>query len=429
MTWTTSLGATLGSCGVALGVGLLVGLERERAGQKDDADWFGGIRTFALVALVGALLGLLGQVAGGWITSLGVAVAALVLFVPALLEVLKQQRSGITSEVSCTVVLLLGVLATVPIGALDDADRWRLVLGSGVVVTGLLTLRNRLRTLAGRISKEDLYATSKLAVLLVIVLPILPDVGLGPGERVNPSKIGLLVSLIAAIGFSGYLAVRILGATRGMALTGLLGGLVSSTAVTLNFAGRVKEQAGLVQIAALGIVLASSVMVPRVLVLSWVVSPELLVPALIPIGSMGVVAFGLAGALYLRHRASPDQAVEIQLDNPFSLGQALKFGALFVAVLVVTGLLTERYGDGALYLSAALSATTSVDAITLTVAELHKDGLATETAVMALWIGCITNTLVKVGLAWFIGGWPLGWRLLGIFLPMLAAGVLGMALA
>ena len=414
---------------MALGVGLLVGLERERAGAKDDADWFGGIRTYALVALVGALFGLLGQMAGGAFVAVGVLVAMGVLYVPALLEVHKGQRTGITSEVSCTLVLLLGVLSVVPLGELGDADRWRLTLGAGVVVTGLLTFRKSLRRLARRISQEDLYATAKLAILLLIVLPILPDVGLGPGERVNPSKVGLLVALIAAIGFAGYLAVRILGATRGMALTGLLGGLVSSTAVTLNFSGRAKEEPRLVDIAALGIVLASSVMVPRVLVLSWLVSPSLVPAALVPIGAMGVVAFGMAGLLYWRNRAKPDEHVDVELDNPFSLGQALKFGALFVAVLVVTGVLTERYGDGALYVSAALSATTSVDAITLTVAELHKGGLETSTAVLALWIGCISNTLVKIGLAWSLGGWNLGWRLLGIFVPMIAVGVLALVLA
>ncbi|MCP4808858.1 MAG: DUF4010 domain-containing protein [Proteobacteria bacterium] len=425
MTWIT----TLGSCGVALGVGLLVGLERERASTKDDADWFGGIRTFALVALAGALLGLVGQLAGGWLTAVGIVVVVGVLFVPALFEVHVLKRAGITSEVSCTLVLLLGVLSTVPIGELDHADRWRLALGVGVVVTGLLTLRKKLHRLAGRISQEDLYATAKLAILLLIVLPILPGVGLGPGERVNPFKVGLLVSLIAGIGFAGYLAVRILGASRGLALTGLLGGLVSSTAVTLNFSGRVKEQPGLVHLGALGIVLASSVMVPRVLVLSWIVSPEMVVPALIPIGGMGLVAFGMAGVLYWRHRQGPDESVEVELENPFSMRQALKFGAMFVAVLVVTGLLTERYGDGALYVSAALSATTSVDAITLTVAELHREGLATETAVLALWIGCISNTLVKIGMAWAIGGWRLGWRLLGVFLPMVLVGIAGILLA
>jgi len=424
MTWVM----TLGSFGVALGVGLMVGLERQKASSKRDEDWFGGIRTFAVVALVGALLGLVGQLAGGAFVALGLALTCAILFVPALSEVRQGLRAGITSEVACTVVLILGVLSTVPVGLTDDPERWRLVAASGVAVMGLLAFRKPLHRLAGKVSRDDLYATAKLAVLLLIVLPILPDVGLGPGERVNPFKVGLLVSLIAGIGFTGYLAVRVMG-TSGMALTGLLGGLVSSTAVTLSFAGRAKNQPELVHVAALGIILASSVMVPRVLVLSAVISPELVRAAALPVGSMGIVAFAMAGVLYAIHRRSPDEHAEVELDNPFSLGQALKFGAVFLVVLVVTAWLTEAYGHRALYLSAALSAATSVDAITLTVAELHADGLDDRTAVTALLIACISNTLVKVGMGIILGGRALGGRLLGVFVPMLVVGIVALVLS
>lgn len=419
---------TLGSFGVALGVGLMVGLERERASSKRDVDWFGGIRTFAVVGMIGALFGLIGQVAGGWFAALGIGLTCAVLFVPAVLEIRLGQRAGITSEVAGAVVLLLGVLATVPIGVTDDPERLRLVLAGGIAVMGLLTMRKPIHRLAGRVKKDDIYATAKLAVMLLIVLPILPDLGLGPSGRLNPFKIGMLVSLIAAIGFVGYLAVRVFGSQNGMALTGLLGGLVSSTAVTLNFSGRVKQQPELVQAAALGIILASSVMVPRVLVLCAVVSPSLVSAALLPVGSMGLVAFAMAGVLYAIHRRSPDAHTEVELENPFSLSEALKFGAVFVVVLVATGWLTETYGNGALYISAALSAATSVDALTLTVAELHADGLADSTAVTALLIGCIANTLVKVGLGMVLGGRRLGSRLLGVFVPMLAAGVIALVL-
>ena len=418
--------ATLGSFGVALGVGLMVGLERQRAGAKRDTDWFGGIRTFAIVALVGAMLGLLARAGGGLLTTLGVGLTASVLFVPALLEIHRGERSGITTEVACAVVLLLGVAATVPLGLTNDPERWRLVAAAGVAVMGLLTLRKPLHKLAGRVSKEDVYAAVKLALLLLIVLPILPDEGFGPAGRINPFKVGLLVSLIAAIGFAGYLAVRVWGSARGMVLTGLLGGLVSSTAVTLSFAGRVKQQPELLQVAALGIILASSVMVPRVLVLTAIVSPGLVPAAVLPLGGMGVVACLMAGVLYVIHRRSPDESAVVELDNPFSLSQALKFGALFLVILVATGWLTEHYGHGALYLSAALSAATSVDAITLTVAELHADGLDDRVAVTALVIAAISNTLVKVGLGVVVGGRRLGSRLLGVFVPMLATGVLAL---
>ncbi len=419
-----SFANTLGGIGVALGVGLLVGLERQRSAAKRDADWFGGIRTFALLGLVGALLGALAVPIGPWLPGLGIVGLGAVLFIPAVLELHAGKRSGITTEVAGLLVACMGILATTD--WLDPVARWQLVLAVGVVAMGLLSFRKGLHHLAERIEQEDLRATVKLALLLVIVLPLLPNVGLGPSALINPYDTGLLVSLIAAIGFSGYVAVRALGPERGMAITGLVGGLVSSTAVTLNFAGRVREHPAFVASAALGVVLASAVMVPRILVLCWVVSPSLLHTALLPLGVMAALSFGLAGVLFLVHLRAPDQGGPVGFDNPFSLSQALKFGAAFLVVKVLTGLATEQFGEGALYVSAALSAVTSVDAITLTVADMHQAGLDDQTAVAALLVAALSNTLAKTALGTALGGWRLGLRLLGVFGPMLVAGAVAL---
>jgi len=416
--WTEALT----SSGVAIGVGFLVGLERQLASSKSPDEWFGGVRTYAITALSGALLGILGPSIGWWLTVVGTLIVGALLFAPAILEHTTTDRQGMTSEVACTLVFVLGLVAALPFEGMTASERYRLVLASGVVAMGMLTMRNPLHKLAAAVSKEDLYATVKLALLIVVALPLLPDIGMGPGERINPWSTGLLVSLIAGIGFVGYIAVRVLGASRGMALTGLLGGLVSSTAVTLNFAGRVKNHPQLLSAGALGIVLGSAVMVPRVLVLVALVAPGLLDAALLPIGSMGMVAFILGGALFVFHRKSEDSSPDVELHNPFSLGQALKFGAVYIVVLLISGEALDSYGSGALLLTAALAGLPSVDAITLSVAALYNNGLESEQAVAALLVACTANTAVKIILATTLGSWKLGLRVMGIFIPMIIAG-------
>ena len=418
MIWTEALS----SIGVALGVGFLVGLERERAGSRSDDEWFGGVRTYTLIALTGSILGILGPHIGWWLSVLGTLIIGALLFAPAIIEHVTVERQGITSEVACTAVFTLGLVAALPLEGIAATDRFRMVLAGGLFSMTMLTMRNPLHNLAHKISTADLYATVKLALLLIVVLPLLPDVGYGPGGRVNPHSTGLLVSLIALIGFVGYVAVRVLGASRGMALTGLLGGLVSSTAVTLNFSGRVREYPQLMPAAGLGIVLGSAVMVPRVLVLVAIVAPPLLSEALLPIGSMGAVAFILGGALLFFHRRDPDSSPDVELQNPFALGQAIKFGAVYILVLLVSGFTLDRFGSGALYLTAALAGLPSVDAITLSVAALYNDGLEGQQAVAALLFACVANTGVKILLASTIGSWKLGLRVMGIFIPMMIAG-------
>lgn len=420
MHWTL----TLANLGVGLGVGLLVGLERQRASAERQVDWASGIRTFAMMGLLGGLLGVLAEPLGAWFAGMGLALLGILLFTPVVLEIRAGRRRGVTTELACAAVLLMGLMAGAPLPELEPAERWRMVAAAGVATMAILNLRRPLHELAAKTSSEDLFATAKLLVLLLIVLPLLPDVGVGPSGRINPFGTGVMVALIALIGFAGYIAVRAFGASRGMLLTGALGGLVSSTAVTLNFSGRARQSAALTPLAAAGIALASSIMLPRLLLLVLVTQPTLLPAVMAPVGGMALVCVAGAALLVWRHDAPIDAEGAVDLRNPFSLQEALRFGLLYMVILVVAGMAREQFGDRGLFLAAAFAGLTDVDAITLSVCALYGQGLPTQTAVTTILVAIASNTLVKGGIALALGGRELGWRLLTVYGPMLVAGAM-----
>jgi uncharacterized membrane protein (DUF4010 family) len=268
----------------------------------------------------------------------------------------------------------------------------------------------------------------KFAMLAVIVLPLLPDKGYGPyGGVVNPFHVGLMVVLIAGVSFIGYVAVRALGPGRGMGITGLLGGLASSTAVTLSLSGRAKQDPGAAGPYALGIVLASAVMAARVIGEVAVVNPALMPAVAAPVGAMAVA--GTLAALLLRGRSSaPAPGSETpKFSNPFELSSALKLGAVFVGVLVLSKAAQTHFGSSGTYLAALLAGLTDVDAVTLSMARMEREGLPRAEAVTAILLAVGANTLVKAGMTVALGGWALGRRALPAFLAMLVAGGAGVA--
>lgn len=389
------------------------------------------MRTLTLVGLLGGLSGLFTHAFGLWAMALVTVLTIGTLIGAALLDRRDEEEPGLTTEMAGLVVHLLGVLATVDIPDVEPARRWTLVAAGAVVTFAVLSTRRPLHRFADRVSTADMVATAKLGVLLVIVLPLLPRDEIGPLPGVVPFEIGLLVSLIAAIGFVAYLGVRIFGSRRGMLITGGLGGLASSTAVTLEFSRRVRETPALASGAAAGIVLAAAAMVPRQLIEVSVVAPGLLRDAAIPIGAMGAAALLAAGIWYLVDRrrakddaeAGDDDEADVEMQNPSSLGQALKFGLVFIVVMVLTQQAREWFGAAGLYVSAILGGLTDADATTLTVGKMFAGGeLEAGPATLALVLAAGTNTLVKAAIAAVIAGARFGLRVLVLVAPAVAVG-------
>lgn len=419
--------------GLALLLGLLIGFEREQSAPDDTEtkrhNFVGGARTHPLVAIIGALSMLLVPALGVGVVLVAFVVVVAFLALAYVDELRRQGDRGLTSESAFLITFLLGALSTSS-GVLEPVEHRVVVLSAtAVIVAVLLSIKPRIHAIAAKASKDDIYATLKFLIVAVVVLPLLPREDLGPFGALNPFKIGLLVVLIAGIDFVGYVAVRVLGAGRGLGLTGVVGGLASSTAVTLSMAGRAKQDSSLAASCALATVTASTVMAPRVLIEVSVVNRDLVAPLLWPLLSMtagGVVAIAY---FYRRSRQEAAKGTDLELQNPFELSSALKWGLVFVVVLFSARLATEYLGTRGTYLAGLLAGTTDVDAITLSMASLAKDGqVPSRVAVTTIMIGAASNTVVKGVMATVIAGRAYG-RLVGVgFGAMLLAGAGGLAL-
>ncbi len=422
------------SLATAIAVGLLIGLEREQGKQAHQAKGerpgssLAGIRTYPIFALVGGLATML-EPASMWlplVALLGVFALVAISYAADVRRSTDGSDHGMTTEISVIGTYLLGALATSRGVVEPMADRLVLVAGLGVVIAFLLTSKEYFHSFAAKVSRDDLYATVKFLIVAVIVLPMLPDREVGPLGAINPRHLGLMVVTISGLSFLGYVAMRLWGAKRGLLLGAALGGLVSSTAVTLSFANRTKAEPALAPVAAGAITIAWTIMLGRVVVLVALVDPALLRPLALPIGAM--IGAALLGLLLTFRRNGGDDA-KLELTNPFELGSAIKVTLLFAVVLLATRGATHYLGDQGLYLASALGGTTDVDAVTLSSAKLASEQhVGAMAAAIAICIGIGVNTLVKTGLAAGLGGAPLGKRIATVAVLILISGGAGVAI-
>ena len=405
----------------ALLTGALIGIERERHKQQATHSEIAGLRTFVLFALFGALSGWMTLLLDSpWVLAAGLLAAAGAIIAGYVLSVRTSPDSiGLTTEVAAVSTFLLGALAA--------HGQRELTVGLGVVIAAVLAYKQPLHGFVGKLDSDDVYAVLRLLIATFIVLPLVPDEPLDPWDALNPQSLWLLVLLISGLSLVGYVLTRLLGAHRGLPLTGLTGGLVSSTAVTLAFARQSREpqyEASATAIAS-GILLAWTVSFVRVLVEVLVVNRALL-PALWPaVVAMTLVA-GVCGVWYLRRASGGAQSqVEskgVPLRNPFSLTSAMKFAALFAVVLLVVKLVQLHAPETGLYYVAALAGTTDVDAITLSMAQYARSG-SPAVAAHAITIAVLANTIVKTGMVVALGTTALRKSILLPTAGILAAGV------
>jgi uncharacterized membrane protein (DUF4010 family) len=343
----------------ALALGVLLGLERERA---KTATGFAGVRTFGLVALAGGVAGFLEErfAMHGLPVALFVAVAALV--VASYVVTARMGELGITTEVSALLAFLVGYLCV----------RGFVVGAAGLAVAsgGVLALKEWLHRLAGHIQIDDIEATLKFAIVSVIILPLVPNESFGPPplDVINPYKIWLMVVLISGLNFTSYLLVKIVGAEHGIGLTGLLGGLVSSTAVTLGFAQRSRQETGQGSALALGVLVAWTAMFARVVVLVAAVHRPLVPPVALAMAAFGLPSLVICGFLWRRQQTAGKGTVSAGA-NPFEPGEAIRFGVLFGVITFAAKAAQVYLGDTGLYLAGAIAGLTDVDAITLSMAQ------------------------------------------------------------
>jgi len=400
----------LAAIAIALGLGLLVGLQREWVSSE-----LAGIRTFPLVTVFGTISGALAATYGGWVLAAGVLAVALLLVMGNITRLRTGPADpGITTETA--VLLMYGVGAALVSGFVTAA----LVTAGSVAV--LLHWKEPLHAIVGRIGRADAQAIFRMALIALVILPIVPNRTIGPYAVLNPFNIWLMVVLIVGISMGAYVAYKLLGRRSGTLIAGLMGGLISSTATTVSISRRSRgrdEEAGA---AALVIVIASTVVFGRVLIEIGIVAPEdfgaLSAPVFAMLGVMAVLCL----SLFASARRSFDQLPE-EREPPSDLGAAIVFGLLYGAVLLGIAAARARFGQIGMYVVAGLSGLTDMDAITLSTAQLvRNDDLGPQTGWRLILIGALANLVFKGGLVMALGAPRLRVRIATVFLLALAAG-------
>jgi uncharacterized membrane protein (DUF4010 family) len=375
--------------GAALAIGILIGLQREYALGGEDQELLAGVRTFALMSLAGCAGALASDVLQSvWPLVAVFLVIGMLMTAAYFLDAIRG-GVGLTTEVAA--------LLTILVGAFSYWELYALAVGSGVTITVLLSLKLELQRFVQHITTEDIFATLKFAVITAIVLPVLPNQTFGPPpvDVLNPYTIWLMVVFISGISFLGYVLIKFLGPRQGIGLTGLLGGLVSSTAVTLTFAQRSGQEEDLARPLALAIIVSWTTMFIRVLVV--VVALNFLLARLLLWPMVAATAAGLAYCSYLYYQQRSDQEANINFANPFELRPALQFGLLYALILVVSRAGQHFLGDVGVYVSSVAAGLVDLNAISLSLAELSRagGGVSLATAARAIVLATIANTAVK----------------------------------
>lgn len=399
--------------GIALGLGLLVGSQREIADPS-----IAGVRTFALITMAGALAAALSDQAGPWIIPLMFAGVVAMVVVGNLTERRHSAgHSGITTEIAAIVMFAVGAMCI--LGPREVA-----VVIAGVVFV-LLHLKLRLQRFLASLTAGEMTAIAQFVLVSLVILPILPDRTFGPYDVLNPRQIWWMVILVVGLSLAGYLALRFAGKKTGIPLAGLLGGLVSSTATTASQA-RLARSSNAVAPACAVIMLASTVVYARILVMIGITAPTLITAAAAPIGIVGGVAALLAIAAWRQARSSTEEIP--RQSNPTELKSALTFGAIYAVVLLAAAAARDHFGNQGLYATAIISGLTDMDAITLSTSRLVSNGsVDTGTAWRVILIASMSNTVFKGAMVGVLAGRPLLRRVGLLYGMALAASALVLA--
>lgn len=396
--------------GLALALGFVIGLERGwKEREESEGHRTAGLRTFALIGLLGGIFGILS------LDGERILIAAGFVLTGAALAAFMWREGGREGDYSATT--LIAALLTFMLGALAVLGEMAIAAGAGVATVGLLAYKRQLHGFLARITWDELRSGLLLGAMTFIALPLLPDRALDPWGALNPHELWLITILIAAVSFLGYVAVKLMGPSRGLIVSAAAGGLVSSTVVTLTLARLAQENPERVRLLTGAILASGAVMLLRVLVLAGLLNLPLALALAVPLVSAALFQAVTASLLIGRDGktgAKPEQLVH---KNPFLLPEVLRFGAILAAVMLAAGIAQSVYGDSGLMAVAAISGLADVDAVTLSVAGM---GPARAPGVAAVLIAIAVNSIAKSVYAWYAGGRQLGLLLLALNLATIA---------
>jgi uncharacterized membrane protein (DUF4010 family) len=390
--------------GIALAIGLLVGLERGwRARDEADGDRAAGLRTFGLSGLLGGICAALSAATHPLILAAGLLAYTAAVGAFVLLQARADRNFSATG--------LVAAILTFTLGAYAVAGTPNVAIAAAVAMTILLALREQLHGIIRNVTWLELRAVLTLLAMTFLLLPVLPNETIDPWDALNPSEIWLLAILIAAVSFVGYILVRITGDGVGIGLASVTGGLASSTATTIALSRMNRDDASSAMLLAGGVLIAGSTMMFRILVIVFFVHPAL-AGRLAPAVAIAALVCAAAGSLMMIRRGKaqePGSGPDFGLKNPFELGMALKLAALIAIMGLIANIVATKVGDSGLFVVAGLSGLVDVDAVTLSFARMG-DRLELDTTALAVLIAITANTVAKTGIAAWLGGRTFGAR-------------------
>lgn len=376
---------------ISMGIGLIIGLEREFDRLKGQG--FAGIRTFPIVAILGFTMENLTDKFTVWLLIIGLAAFILFLAVNHIHQKQDEYSQGLTTN--------LALIATFILGAMVSAEYYRDAVATAVIIVTLLSLKTRFRSVISNITSEELFAFIKFSIIALLILPFLPNNNYGPNDLLNPFEIGSIVVIVSFLNFIGYFLVKFVGSKRGILLTAILGGLISSTAVAWSYASRSAESPELSKKYAAGIVIASGIMFPRLSLLVYIFNSSLLTYLALPFSLLTLIC--LVVSLILIQRDSKETDTNIKLGNPLNILSALGFGAIYIVILFAVFYSNQFFGESGLYYSALISGLADTDAITISMAKFSLDSEKLRTASSVVIAAVLSNMLVKLGISVFKG--------------------------
>jgi len=390
--------------GITLIIGLMIGLQREMYYHREGRTEFAGARTFALIALLGYL--------SAWMQDLipfflhvSLLLFGLLVLVAYVYKRKKTDFHGSTTEIASFITYILGMMMYLSL------ENYAVLIA--VIMLLLLEIKSTLAKIEKQITPPDITSATLFLVMTFVVLPLLPDKMIGPFEMFNPYKTWLMVVLIAGISFVGYIAIKILGNKRGVYLTGIFGGLVSSTAVSITLSKLYALKQEHLKNFAGGMAIASTIMYIRVLTEVSIFNPSLAKSLALPYILATIVGFFFVVYLYKNETVHKVEHVAV-VNNPLELSEALKLGLLFGIIFGSIGIFQSNFGDYGVYVISFLSGLTDVDAITLSLSQLAKVKISELTAMYGIMIATVVNSIVKLGIVFILGGRKLG-MLMAIF--------------
>lgn len=403
---------------VALLLGALTGLQRGWAAREQKSgERVAGMRTYALVGLLGGIATLLSLKVTAWVlpsTLLAVCIAAVIAYRARMLQMGNYSITGI-----------IGLLLTFSFGALAVAVDITIAATAAVITTIILDNKNEIHSALNRLQEHELDAALKLLLISVVMLPLLPNEDMGLGGMLNPYKIWWMVVLIASISFAGYFAMRVGGTEKGILFTSLFAGLASSTALTLHFSRLARQTPQISALLSSGILLACGTMYLRILLYCAMITPTLLGYLVAPLLVMTLVLYFPALLIWRKYRNGTRVEQPTLNNNPLDLKSALLLGALLTVILLLASVLQQWLGNAGIYVLAAVSGITDVDAITLSLARMSQSGLESRAVLIGIIIASSVNNLMKAGMAVSIGGRAM---LLRVALPIVLSLLAGLAM-